>query len=171
MQDKLKIVVVDDIPEFANNLKKIIEKNPRVEKVWTSNDGGDAVVQIMDVEPDIAFLDMEMPKKNGLQVMEAIYWYPCMDKYPKFVLLTATCDANLYEKARELEFDFEIVHKPFDFERIHKCIDEFVPMEIDEDERKRKAEEEAKEIEEVRKELRMLGFLKRKPKTNRIKKK
>lgn len=164
MQDKLKIFIADDNVALANNLKKIIEKNPRVESVWVSNDGGDAVAEIMRVEPDIVFADMKMPKKNGLQVMEAIYWYPCMDKFPKFVLLTATCDASLYEKARELEFDFEIVHKPFDFERIHKCIDEFVPIEIDEEERKRKAEEEAKEIEEVRKELRMLGFLKRKPK-------
>ena len=164
MQNKLKIFIADDNVALANNLKKIIEKNPRVENVWMSNDGGDAVCEIMRVEPDIAFIDMEMPKKNGLQVMEAIYWYPCMDKFPKFVLLTATCDAKLYEKARELKFDFEIIHKPFDMERIHKCIDEFVPIEIDEEEQKRKLEEEAKEIEEVRKELRGVGFLKRKPK-------
>lgn len=164
MQDKLKIIVVDDIPEFANNLKKLIEKNPRVDEVWTSNDGGDAVVQIMHLEPDIAFLDMEMPKKNGLQVMEAIYWYPCMKKFPKFVLLTARCDASLYEKAREMKFDFEIVHKPFDMERINQCIDNFVPIEIDEEEEERKRQEENKILREELRKWRL--FKKNKEKRN-----
>ena len=164
MQEKLKIVIADDNIALANNLKKIIEMNPRIEKVWISNDGEDAVIQIMNVEPDLVFTDMEMPKRNGLEVMDTIRGYPCVRKQPRFVLVTATCDAKLFEKARELDLEFEIVRKPFDIERIHQCIDEFVPIEIDEEEEKRKAEEEAKEIEEVRKELRMLGFLKRKPK-------
>ena len=41
MEDKLKVVVADDVVALANNLKLIIEKNPRVENVWISNDGED----------------------------------------------------------------------------------------------------------------------------------
>ena len=142
MQNKLKMFIASNNFALMSNLKKTIEKNPSVENIWLSNDGGDAVCEIMRVEPDIVFADMQMPRKNGLQIMEAIYWYPCMKKFPKFVLITEISDTSLYEKARQFEFDFEIIHKPLDIEIIDKCIDEFVPVEIDEEEEERQRQED-----------------------------
>ena len=156
MEDKLKVVVADDVIALANNLKLIIEKNPRVEKVWISNDGEDAVIQIMNIEPDIVFTDMDMPKRTGIDVIETIKGYPCVRKKTRFVLVTANRDPELYIKARELEFDIE--HKPVNSERINKYINEFEPIEIDEEEETRKWNEE---VAEVRKELKKEGFLKK----------
>ena len=162
MEEKLKIVVADDIEALAKNLKAIIEKNPRVEKVWMAFDGEDAVIQIMNIEPDIVFTDMQMPKRTGIDVIETIKHYPCVKKKPKFVLVTADRDAELYVKARELEFDIE--HKPVNPERINEFINDFVPVKIDEEKEHRKLEQE---IREIRKELKKEGFLKKLLKNNR----
>lgn len=155
MEDKVNVFIVNNNIFSVYNLKKMIEKNSRVDKIWFSNDGRDSIPEIMKTEPDIAFLDMEMPKKNGLQIMEALYWYPCMKKNPKFVLITERTDESLYEEAREMGFDFEIVHKPFDMERIHKCIDSFVLTEIDEEEEERKRQEDNEILREELKKWRM----------------
>ena len=156
MEDKLKIVVADDSEILAKRLKAIVENNPRVEEVWLACDGEDAVIQIMNIEPDIVFTDMQMPKRTGVDVIDTIKHYPCVRKKPRFVLVTSDRDYELHIKARELEFDIE--YKPVNPDRINKYIDEFVPIEIDEDEEERKNKQE---IEDVREELKKQGFLKR----------
>jgi len=156
MEEKIKVLVADDNEAIAKNMQKIIEKHPRVEKVCTAFDGEDAVIQIMNLEPDLVFTDMQMPKRTGVDVIETIKYYPCVRKKPRYVLVTADRDSELFVKARELEFDLEF--KPISAEKINRYIDEFVPIEIDYEEEDRKWRED---VEEVRKELRREGFLKK----------
>lgn len=143
MQEKLKVLVADDNETLAKNMQAIIAKNSRVEKVGIAYDGEDAVIQIMNLEPDIVFTDMQMPKRTGIEVIETIKYYPSVPKKPKYILVTADRDSSIFVKARELEFDIEF--KPITVEKINQYIDEFVPTETED------------EIEEIRKE----SFLKK----------
>ena len=86
---KLKVVVADDMEVIAKNMQSIIAGNSKVEKVWTAFDGEEEIIQIMKLEPDIVFTDNQMPKRTGLEVIEAIKEYPCIRKQPKFILVTA----------------------------------------------------------------------------------
>ena len=136
MDSKIKVIVADDMEIIANNMKKIIEKNPRVENVEISLDGQDEIIKIMNIEPDLVFTDMQMPKRNGLDVIEEIQSYPTVRKKPRFVLVTANRDSELVIKSRELGFFLE--YKPIKEENINKYIDEFEPILIDEKEEKRR---------------------------------
>ena len=153
MDSKIKVIVADDMEIIANNMKKIIEKNPRVENVEISLDGQDEIIKIMNIEPDIVFTDMQMPKRNGLDVIEEIQSYPTVRKKPRFVLVTANRDSELVIKSRELGFFLE--YKPIKEETINKYINEFEPILIDEKEEKRT---EKKDAREYKKEMRKHFF-------------
>lgn len=146
MKSKLKIVVAEDNEVLAKKMQSIIAKNPRVEKVGIAYDGEDAVIQIMNLEPDIVFTDMQMPKRTGMEVIETIKYYPSVTKKPKYILVTADRDSTIFVKARELGFDIEF--KPITEEKINQYINDFVSTET---------EGEIEEIKEIRKE----GFLKK----------
>lgn len=156
MENKIKVVVADDMKAMAENMQSIIAGNQRIEKVWTAFDGEEAIIQIMKLEPDLVFIDYRMPKRTGIEVIEAIQSYPAVRKKPQFVLVTADRDSSLIIKARELGFSIE--YKPISAERINQYINEFEPVEIDTEEEEKKMREE---IEEVRKELKKQGFFKK----------
>lgn len=153
MQKKIKVVVADDMKSIADNMQSIIAGNDRVEKVWTAYDGEDEIIQIMNLQPDLVFTDMQMPKRTGIDVIEAIRCYPSVRKKPKFILVTADRDSSIVIKARELGFDIE--YKPISVQRINEIINDFEPVQIDEEEEERKWRQE---VEKVRKELKKEGF-------------
>ena len=156
MDSKIKVIVADDMEIIANNMKKIIEKNPRVENVEISLDVQDEIIKIMNIEPDLVFTDMQMPKRIGLDVIEEIQSYPTVRKKPRFVLVTANRDSELVIKSRELGFFLE--YKPIKEENINKYIDEFEPILIDEKEEKRR---EKKDAREYKKEMKKHFFLRK----------
>lgn len=156
MQEKIKVVVADDMKSIADNMQSIIAGNDRVEKVWVAYDGEDEIIQIMKLQPDIVFTDMQMPKRTGIDVIEAIRCYPAVRKKPKFILVTADRDSSIVIKSRELGFDIE--YKPISAQRINEIINDFEPVKIDEEQEERKWKQE---VEEVRKELKKEGFFKK----------
>lgn len=156
MDEKIKVVVADDIKILAIRMQSIISGHPKVEKVWTAFDGEEEIIQIMKLEPDLVFTDMQMPKRTGVDVIEAIRCYPSVRKKPKFVVITGDRDASLIQKSRELGFDIE--YKPISDERIIQYLDEANPIEIDEEEENRRFQEDLKIMRE---ELRKWRFSKK----------
>ena len=156
MDSKIKIVIADDMEMFVNNIKKIAEKNPRVEKIETASDGQEEIIKIMNFEPDLVFTDMQMPKRDGLDVIESIQSYPAVRKKPRFVLVTSDRDSRLVVKSRKLGFCIE--YKPIKEETINKYIDEYEPIPIDEEAERK---QEKKDFETFRKEMRKEFFLRK----------
>lgn len=156
MDSKIKIVIADDMEMIVNNMKKIAEKNPRVEKIETASDGQEEIIKIMNFEPDLVFTDMQMPKRDGLDVIEAIQCYPAVRKKPRFVLVTADRDSRLVVKSRELGFNIE--YKPIKEETINKYINEYEPIPIDEEAERKKEKED---LEVFRKEMKKEFFLRK----------
>lgn len=66
MEDNLiKILVVDDSAFNRKVLTKILEKNVSVTVVATASDGEEAFKKLVEYEPDLITLDLEMPKMDG----------------------------------------------------------------------------------------------------------
>ncbi|MEG3068869.1 MAG: response regulator [Syntrophaceticus schinkii] len=63
----LKVLIADDDPAAAAYLKKTIEEVPEVEVVSTANDGKETIRQVEIHQPDVVFLDIDMPEMNGLE--------------------------------------------------------------------------------------------------------
>ena len=70
MDEEIKIIIADDHPIFLNGLKQIITDDGNIKIVGEAGDGENAQRLINELNPDIAVLDVDMPKKNGLEILK-----------------------------------------------------------------------------------------------------
>jgi two-component system LytT family response regulator len=68
----LRVLVVDDEPLGRQRILDLLADEQDVEVVGTAADGAAAVVAIRGSRPDIVFLDVQMPRMSGLEVVQAI---------------------------------------------------------------------------------------------------
>lgn len=69
---KIKVLIVDDSSYMRFLLHKILSSHPQIEVVDMAQDGIEALKKISDLKPDVVTLDIEMPKLNGIGVLEKL---------------------------------------------------------------------------------------------------
>jgi two-component system chemotaxis response regulator CheB len=72
MFKEIRVLVVDDSLFMRKYISDLINSQPDMEVIDTAKDGIDAIDKIMNLKPDVITLDVEMPGKNGLEVLKAI---------------------------------------------------------------------------------------------------
>lgn len=80
---RLRVVIVDDERLARAELRRLLAVDPQVEIVGEAEDADAALALIRDVQPDLAFLDIQMPGTNGLQLAADL------DSACQFVFCTA----------------------------------------------------------------------------------
>jgi RNA polymerase sigma factor (sigma-70 family) len=68
----LRIVLADDHTLFRQGLRRVLEEQPGWEVVAESSDGADAVRRTLELTPNIAILDVAMPRLNGVEATRQI---------------------------------------------------------------------------------------------------
>ncbi len=69
----MNAIIIDDEPHCRNVIERILDKHcPDIKVVATCADGIEGLKAILQLQPDIVFLDVEMPRMNGLQMLEAL---------------------------------------------------------------------------------------------------
>src|SRR5918996_1119261 len=68
----LRVVIVDDEPLARAVVREYLAPHVDVEIVAECGNGFDAVKAVTDLSPDLLFLDVQMPKLNGFEVLELI---------------------------------------------------------------------------------------------------
>jgi two-component system LytT family response regulator len=68
----LKTIIVDDEPYCCETITTLLEDNPDVKVFAVCHNGSDAIKAIQEYSPDLVFLDVEMPKMNGFEMLEQI---------------------------------------------------------------------------------------------------
>lgn len=81
-----KILVVDDEPFICRSLSFVLRKDNF--EVTEARDGEEALTMIQDQRPDLVFMDVMMPKLNGLEVTRQVKTDPALREI-KIILLTA----------------------------------------------------------------------------------
>jgi len=79
----IKAILVDDEPLARSMVAEYLEDYPQMEIVAECNDGFEGAKAIMQHQPDIIFLDIQMPKINGFEMLEII------DNQPAVIFTTA----------------------------------------------------------------------------------
>lgn len=68
----IRILIADDHPVVREGLQGLLSIKPGFEVIGTAEDGEEAVLQARLLQPDVIVMDLEMPRKNGLQAIEEI---------------------------------------------------------------------------------------------------
>jgi two-component system LytT family response regulator len=69
---KIRTLIVDDEPLAREGIAVMLQGDAEIEIVGQCGDGQDAIDQVMAQRPDLAFLDIHMPRLNGLEVLERL---------------------------------------------------------------------------------------------------
>jgi len=70
--NKIRVLIADDHPGFRVGLSRALEDEPDLEVVARPTDGEEAVKLARELRPDIAILDVAMPKVNGIEAAKQI---------------------------------------------------------------------------------------------------
>jgi DNA-binding NarL/FixJ family response regulator len=68
MPDRTTVLIVDDHPLFRSGLRQVIETDSRFEVVGETGDGEAALQFIQGKKPDVAVLDVNLPRLTGLEI-------------------------------------------------------------------------------------------------------
>ncbi len=69
MDVPLRAIIVDDEPEVIANLENLLLECPRIELIGTIGSAKNAIEQIELLQPDLIFTDIQMPEKNGFELV------------------------------------------------------------------------------------------------------
>lgn len=82
---RLKVLIADDEPLAREDLKLLLRGDPDVDAISEARNGKEAVIAIRDQRPDLVLLDIQMPRMDGLSVVEAVG----ADRMPAVIFVTA----------------------------------------------------------------------------------
>lgn len=112
--ETLKAVIVDDEELARIFLKDLLRSHPEIEIAAECANGFEAVKAIAETKPDLVFLDVQMPKLDGFEVLELL------DSSPAVIFVTA------YDQYAMRAFDAQAVDyllKPFNTERFERALE------------------------------------------------
>ena len=99
MTKEIRIVIADDHPVFRGGLSMVIASDPALKVVAEAGDGVEAVERIREMQPDVAVLDIDMPNRNGFDVVRELQ---SLRLHPAIVFLTMHRDEAVFNGAFDL---------------------------------------------------------------------
>lgn len=113
----IKCLIVDDEPPAVDELNFILSRISGVEVVGLADSAGNAINTIRLKEPDLVFLDIKMPGRDGFEVIKAC---KSLRKIPLFVFATAY-DEHAIKAFEASAVDY--ILKPFRSERVRESVE------------------------------------------------
>lgn len=112
----LRVLIADDEPLARQRLQDLLNREDDVELVGLAEDGTKAVEMIREKNPDLVFLDVQMPGYTGIEVVKKVG----VAKMPPVIFVTA------YDHYAIKAFDvaaLDYLLKPFDDDRFHQAFE------------------------------------------------
>ena len=88
----IRVMLVDDQTLVRQGVRSLLELSEDVEVIGEAADGTSAIERVPQLKPDVLLLDMRMPGKNGLEVLEAL---AADQTLPPTIILTTFDDEEL----------------------------------------------------------------------------
>ena len=110
----LKVIIVDDEPYCCEALATLLEDIPEVQVEAIAHNGVNALNAIKKYSPDIVFLDVEMPKMNGFEMLEQL---PSVNFE---IIFTTSYDQYALKAIRFSAIDYLL--KPVDSEELERAV-------------------------------------------------
>ena len=107
---RIKALIVDDEPLARDRIREMLKEHPEVEVIAEARNGQEAIEAIANQNPDLVFLDVQMPDLDGFSVLQNLD----VQKIPLIIFVTS------YDQHALRAFDVHAVDyltKPFDRQR------------------------------------------------------
>lgn len=117
-QDKIKVVIVDDEPQSILRLENDLAALEDFEVIATSSSAMSAKTLVMSMQPDVLFIDVEMPGQTGFEVLQSL-----RDEMPMDLIVVFYSAFNKYmiDALRASAFDFLL--KPYQQEELELVVE------------------------------------------------
>jgi two-component system, LytTR family, response regulator len=112
----INAIIIDDEPLAISVVEEYLAKHQDIEVIGTFNDGFQGLKGITELKPDLVFLDVQMPKISGIEMLELL------DDLPAIVFTTAFEEYAI--KAFEANA-IDYLLKPFSQDRFDASIERF----------------------------------------------
>ena len=116
----MKIIIIDDEPLARGIVKEYLAGFPQIQVVAECGDGFEGVKAIAQHQPDLIFLDIQMPKINGFEMLELI-------DNPPSVIFTTAFDEYAMKAFEAHAVDYLL--KPFSKERFDKAVNKWLAQQ------------------------------------------
>jgi two-component system, LytTR family, response regulator len=113
----MKIIIIDDEPLARSIIREYLQKHPGMELMAECSDGFEGVKAIHQHQPDLIFLDIQMPKINGFEMLELV-------EEPPAVIFTTAFDEYAIKAFESHAVDYLL--KPFSQARFDKAISKWL---------------------------------------------
>lgn len=120
VKDKIEIIIADDHMMIREGLKQLLELDGTMKVIAEANDGEECLNLLnKKIHPDILLLDINMPKKNGIEVLE----YIKQNKIPvKVLILTVHNEVEYLLKTVDIGIDGYLL-KDSSYDELKEAID------------------------------------------------
>jgi two-component system LytT family response regulator len=115
----INIVIIDDEPLAAELILEYLSDYHQTQVLGICHNGFDGLKAIKELQPDLIFLDIQMPKITGLEMLELL-------ENPPAVIFTTAYDEYAVKAFDAQAIDYLL--KPFSKERFGKAIEKFLIM-------------------------------------------
>lgn len=113
MEQKIRTIIIDDESLARQISKKYLSRHDNIEILAECSNGFDAIKKINELKPDIIFLDIQMPKLNGFEMLELI-------EDPPIIIFTTAYDHFAIKAFEVSAVDYLL--KPFSEERFDQAL-------------------------------------------------
>ena len=113
---RARAVIADDEPPARNKIRKFLLARTDVEVIGEASDGMEAIDKVAQLKPELLFLDIQMPRGDGFEVLRAVY-----PEHKPIVIFTTAYDEYAI-RAFEVEA-LDYLLKPFTAERLNAAVD------------------------------------------------
>lgn len=116
----IRTILIDDEPLARSMILEYLQEYPEIEVIRECNDGFEGLKAIMQDKPDLLFLDIQMPKINGFEMLELV-------EEPPAVIFTTAYDEYAMKAFESNATDYLL--KPFSRERFDRALQKFLDKE------------------------------------------
>ncbi len=113
--EKIKAIIVDDEAPALANLELLLAKDSQIELLTACSDGASAIETIEALQPDLIFLDIQMPEVSGFDVLKAL-----SPNHRPYVIFVTAYDQYAIKAFEVNAVDYLL--KPFDDKRFFDAI-------------------------------------------------
>jgi two-component system cell cycle response regulator DivK len=121
---KINVLIVDDVAETRENIRKLLQFEPDIEVVGMARTGREGIQLAKEAKPHVVLMDINMPDMDGYTLTARIKTTPGFERVP---ILALTANVMRGDKEKTLEAGCDgYIQKPLDIDQLIREVERFL---------------------------------------------